>query len=474
MIKRFEVSEETTLQEVFEYIKVKYNEIPDLEDRENFLKAIVREVDYENRQKLRQYIVEGGRYYGGHYIIPENKTKGYYGVEDIDVVNYFLEQTVPLMEEDELIEMLLSDLMHKKTMSALNQDDVDFLTEFARVCDYIGGLPTSYSLQAQDLSVEIREVLNRGYWTGGKYIYLEDDLANTCFKNNLFVKMNTLKDIEERNEFTNLDKKRIIEIYGSLCLKRGVLPIFGYDNSEVLRNKGYIDSNLSVENYKTLLDTIKNKIVKIPPSPYQITGEQNLPLLFEYIENWEDFITNDDNLDGIIKDILRVDLDVNRLNIKHPLQYCLKYNVAPIIMCNMCDEKVYRLVKEQIGSDRILELYLEQIFKCYECMKEMNNSILTHYTKLYDIEPEYYVTAYNIHREVLRLSLLNYELKYRLIRVVCDEFIQQAPKWRREKEYKKEVKDLINLLDEILINPNECDKAISMIDKFMRKLMRSV
>ena len=129
MIKRFEVSEETTLQEVFEYIKVKYNEIPDLEDRENFLKAIVREVDYENKQKLRQYIVEGGRYYGGHYIIPENKTKGYYGVEDIDVVNYFLEQTVPLMEEDELIEMLLSDLMHKKTMSALNQDDVDFLTE---------------------------------------------------------------------------------------------------------------------------------------------------------------------------------------------------------------------------------------------------------------------------------------------------------------------------------------------------------
>lgn len=52
MIKRFEVSEETTLQEVFEYIKVKYNEIPDLEDRENFLKAIVREVDYENKQNL--------------------------------------------------------------------------------------------------------------------------------------------------------------------------------------------------------------------------------------------------------------------------------------------------------------------------------------------------------------------------------------------------------------------------------------
>lgn len=208
---------------------------------------------------------------------------------NISDVDYMLMFVSAMINRDFSVEEAFDKLMKKelrlKNYEFLTNKHLEILTymsdalkEISNMCN--GSLFSTYSKYLAELidsQIKMEFVSPKAlYLTNATWI----DSEAAVHKQSLFSKVSELSVIFDP---TPVDKKKLTEIYREFCNICGIVPLFGKDNSVVLRTNGFIDANLSIDEYQYLCQYLIRVInvaqLKLSKKPTSLT-KNDLDLVY--------------------------------------------------------------------------------------------------------------------------------------------------------------------------------------------------
>lgn len=403
-------------------------------------------------------------------------------ISDVDYMFMFVSMMV---NEDFSVEEAFDELMKKE----LRLKDYDFLTnrhieiltymsdalkQIVTMCD--GSLFSEYSkylAELLDLQISMEFVVPKAlYLTNPVWINTSADIR----KQVLNARLSELSIIFNP---TPIDKKKLTELYREFCEECGSLPLYGKENSIVLRTNGFIDTNLTDSDYESLcyhlFQILKNAQFRLSKFSKGLTVE-DLNLIFvisAYLSRTEIYSSKEYN-----KYTLKVNDEIEIASrgeyhvlamFKGCMKICIENNYPPMMIASYM-----RMLGENVSDN--LRLFLNSTMN-----NPVNHLYIAYATRvlssLYNLEEKDYplnpTLLYNsdnsnelyvLHRKILLCSSSNSELIYmNLDKITLDIINNLIPSGEINKD---SIVDF-NSSGDIVIRKS----GVKDIDRALRKVM---
>lgn len=282
--------------------------------------------------------------------------------------------------------------------------------------------------------------------------------------------INFVRDLGGKSEenITGLDKKKLLLIYSEACFKRGILPLFGRKNTQLLRVGGYIQNDMSYEDTKYLVDLTEDMIINLPTftsgtllykSTVNLLDVNDKIMGFNLNNFIEEFEINPKYLEvrkKMFKDV------VNEVD---ALTFLYISEASPAIIAENISPNKLKVLEEQSKRNELLGRYYSDILKAIEFL-EQHPEIRVAPSNIYSLPKEIAGKVYREQLSLIRDLASEIKIGGRVFQAVLNiaNIIRECKLMKEEES--------LHILSELLgiLNLDE-KKAVEALDTLLREYL---